>query len=72
MRRNLLGLAALAAFASLPSAPAATFAFVPRHSSYRQGRRTREKSLATRSGNPAGSKLAKKAAKGTLTLNGIR
>lgn len=44
----------------------------PRRSAFRQGRRFRNGSRVKVGGNPAGTKLARKAAKGTLTIVGIR
>lgn len=83
-KRLMLTALALGAF-SMPAVPGAAEVVhrsfgeppVPRQRGYRQGRRWGYgfhgfRDVMQKGGNPAGTKLAKKMAKGTLTICGIR
>lgn len=83
---NLLAAAALMGLASMPAVGGSVevlprgFGYAPpdlesRRNGYRKGRRWgygMPSWMRGRNDNPAGTKLAKKAAKGTLTINGIK
>lgn len=70
--RGFAAMAILAAFGLAAAAPLTGIPVPPRHSAFRKGRRSRITNMDGRFSGRAGAKLAKKAAKGALTINGIR